>query len=82
MIIGVTFSKGEWPMAVNISPLDLPEIINSGKVPIWGQTEQHWYRAAAIFIGNNIVYDFILREQNYCPIRFRPGYIDDSCRWA
>jgi len=91
MIVGVTFSEGEWPMALDISALDLPTIIATGEICV--PAYMTWYgmvhfrnappvKLAAIFLGKNLIYDFKLNELGQCPIRYRPGYDDDSCTWV
>ncbi len=91
MIIGVAFYEGSWPLAIDINPLDLPTIIATGElhcpnyyssfgVITYSNTPNH--KLTALFLGNNIIYDFILRDSGLPAIRYRPGYMDGSCTWA
>lgn len=80
MIVGVTFSEGGLRFALDINPLMLPEIMKTGEVTcpnyknmdgLVNYTNCPPRKIAALFLGDNLIYDFVLKDLGQCPMCFR-----------
>jgi len=80
MLIHATQSEGEMWMGYEASALAIHECYKTGilKTKYAGELKL----ATLMMSGSNLIYDFILKERDHCPVRYIYTPWTDNLRWA